>query len=57
MNIVGRINRWDVLKSVFTMGTPAGDIEIKLDSVDDALIDVFIDAMKNRKAVRFEVLQ
>lgn len=57
MNIVGMINRWDVLKSTFTMGTPAGDIEINLEDADDALIDVFIDAMKNRKKVRFEVLQ
>lgn len=57
MNIVGRINRWDVIESIFTMVTPAGEIEIKLEYADDALIDVFIDAMKNRKQVRLEVLQ
>ena len=57
MNIVGMINHWDVLMATFTMGTPAGDIGINLEDADDALIDVFIDAMKNRKKVRFEVLQ
>lgn len=57
MNIVGRINRWDVIESTFTMVTPAGEIDMKLENADNALIDVFIDAMKNRKKVRFEVLQ
>lgn len=55
MNIIGNLTRWDVIESEFTLNTQAGEIYINVDNVLDAVLNEFIDAMKNRKKIRIEI--
>ena len=55
MKISGKVNEWNVLLGQFTIGTHIGDIGIILVDCSHTLLDVLIDAMKERKTVYIEV--
>lgn len=54
--VVGKLNRWDIIRGVFTLGTPLGDIEINIEDCTDLMLNEMIDAMRNRRNVEIKVV-
>lgn len=55
--LTGKLNKWDVIREEFTLGTPVGDIRINIEKCgDDLMFDTLIDAMKNRRTIEIRVV-
>lgn len=54
--VVGKLNRWDIIRGEFTLGTPLGDIEINIEECTDLMLNEMIDAMRNRRDVEIKVV-
>ena len=54
--VVGRLEKWDILRGEFTLGTPLGDIKINTEKCTDLMLNEMIDAMKNRRDVEIKVV-
>ena len=57
MKIAGKINEWKILDDEFTMGTPVGDVRIITTGCADTLVDMLVQAMKDRKQVIIEAVE
>ena len=57
MIISGKINEWKIMSNEFTMGTPVGDIRIITTGCSDTLVDMLVQAMKDRKQVNIEAVE
>lgn len=55
--VTGKLNKWDIIKSEFTLGTPVGDIKINIEKCNDQMLDEMVDAMKHRRVVEFKVVE
>lgn len=55
--VAGKLNRWDVIRGEFTLGTPVGDITINTEKCDNLMLDAMIDAMKNRRRLEIRVVK
>ena len=54
--VVGKLNRWDIVRGEFTLGTPLGDIRINTEKCEDLLLRELIDAMRNRRNIEIKVV-
>lgn len=54
--VAGKLNRWDVIRGEFTLGTPIGDIIINTEKCTDLMLNEMIDAMKNRRKIEIKVV-
>ena len=57
MKILGKVNEWKIMSDEFTMGTPVGDIRIITTGCADTLVDMLVQAMKERKQVIIEAVE
>ena len=55
--VAGKLNKWDIIRGEFTLGTPVGDIRINIEKCEDLLLNELIDAMKNRRRVEIKVVE
>lgn len=55
--VAGKLNRWDIIRGEFTLGTPVGDIRINIEKCEDLLLNELIDAMKNRRRIEIKVVE
>lgn len=55
--VTGKLNKWDIIKSEFTLGTPVGDIKINIEKCNDQMLNEMVDAMKHRRVVEFKVVE
>ena len=55
--VTGKLNKWDIIKSEFTLGTPVGDIKINIEKCNDQMLDEMVDAMKCRRTVEIKVVE
>lgn len=55
--VKGKLVKWDIVKSEFTMGTPVGDIKINIEKCNDMMLDEMIDAMKYRRTVEIKTVK
>lgn len=55
--VAGKLNRWDVIRGEFTLGTPVGDIIINTEKCDNQMLNAMIDAMKNRSRLEIRVVE
>lgn len=53
LEIIGKVNIWDVLRNSFVLGTPGGDITMIV--TNDLVRDDLIDAMKDRTDVHIVI--
>ena len=53
----GKLNKWDIIKEEFTLGTPVGDIRINIEKCNDQMLDDMVDAMKRRRWVEIRVVE
>lgn len=54
--VKGKLNKWDIIKSEFTLGTPVGDIKINIEKCDNQMLNEMIDAMRHRRVVELKVV-
>lgn len=55
--VAGKLNRWDVIRGEFTLGTPVGDILINIEKCDNLMLNEMVDAMKNRSMIEIKVVK
>ena len=55
--VTGKLNKWDIIKSEFTLGTPVGDIKINIEKCNDMMLNEMVDAMKYRRTVEIKVVE
>ena len=55
--VTGKLVKWDIVKSEFTLGTPVGDIKINIEKCNNQMLDEMVDAMKYRRTVRIKVVE
>lgn len=55
--VAGKLNKWDIIRGEFTLGTPVGDIRINIENCEDLLLNELIDAMKNRRRIEIKVVE
>lgn len=55
--VAGKLNKWDIIRGEFTLGTPVGDIRINIEKCEDLLLNELIDAMKNRRRIEIKVVE
>lgn len=54
--VKGKLNKWDIIKSEFTLGTPVGDIKINIEKCDNQMLNEMVDAMRHRRVVELKVM-
>jgi len=55
--VTGKLNKWDILRGEFTLGSPVGDIKINIEKCNDMILNELIDAMKYRRTVSIKVVE
>ena len=55
--VTGKLNKWDIMRGEFTLGTPVGDIKINIEKCNDHMLDEMVDAMKHRRVVEIKVVE
>ena len=55
--VTGKLNKWDILRGEFTLGTPMGDIKINIEKCNDMMLNEMVDAMKYRRTVGIKVVE
>lgn len=55
--VTGKLNKWDILRGEFTLGTPVGDIKINIEKCNDMMLNEMVDAMKYRRTVEIKVVE
>lgn len=55
--VTGKINKWDIIKSEFTLATPVGDIKINIEKCNNQMLDEMVDAMRYRRTVGIKVVE
>lgn len=55
--VSGKLNKWDIIKSEFTLGTPVGDIKINIEKCNDMMLNEMVDAMRLRRTVEIKVVE
>ena len=53
----GKLNKWDIIKKEFTLGTPVGNIRINIEKCNGQMLDERINAMKYRRMVEIKVVE
>lgn len=54
--VAGKLNKWDIIRGEFTLGTPVGDIRINIEKCTNMMLNELIDAMKNRRMIEIKVV-
>lgn len=55
--VTGKLVKWDIVKSEFTLGSPVGDIRINIEKCNDMMLNEMVDAMKYRRTVSIKVVE
>lgn len=55
--VTGKLNKWDIVKSEFTLGTPVGDIKINIEKCNDMMLNEMVDAMRYRRTVAIKMVE
>lgn len=55
MKIGGKVTEWNVLLNQFKIDTPVGNIEFVTEGCSHTLVDMLVDAMKERRTIYIEV--
>lgn len=55
--VTGKLNKWDILRGEFTLGSPVGDIRINIEKCSDMMLNEMVDAMKYRRTVSIKVVE
>ena len=55
--VAGKLNKWDIIRGEFTLGTPVGDIRINIEKCDNQMLNAMIDGMKNRRRIEIKVVE
>ena len=55
--VAGKLNKWDIIKEEFTLGTPVGYIKINIETCNERMHDEMVDEMKCRRTVEIKVVE
>ena len=55
--VSGKLVKWDIIKSEFTLGTPVGDIKINIEKCNSQMLNEMVDAMRLRRTVEIKVVE